>query len=445
MRKRAIVAAVLVAAAALGCYLWSQRLAAEIKLAYIYAYPVYEVEMARFKALKAPDAAGRQAVNGLVHRRALADPAQRLITTPNNDTLYSSGLLDLRGGPLRFDLPAFGKRYYSFTFYDEYTNAFDIVGTRTAGGDAQSFVLVGPAWDGPLPAGLRVVHSPTPQVWLLLRTLIDGPEDLAAVHRLQDGIKVQALGHGAIPDDLVDPAKDDGQAFVAVVNHALALNPPPAADAPVLALIGKAGIGPRAVTLTPELLDAWEHLYPAEKTSLVSLLNKPKALFPGLIQGWSYPPHIGSYGTSYLLRAAVALRGLLALPQEEAIYTEAREDAKGRPLDGARRYRLHLPAGAPPVGAFWSLTAYQVFDDGGLYFTENPIQRYAIGDRTRGLKRNADGSLDLLIQAAKPDGEGAANWLPLPKEHPALFFRAYLPQGGLLDGSFHYPPLEPLD
>jgi hypothetical protein len=44
----------------------------------------------------------------------------------------------------------------------------------------------------------------------------------------------------------------------------------------------------------------------------------------------------------------------------------------------------------PPVRGFWSLTMY----DQRQLFADNPIDRYAIGDRDK-LKFNPDGSLDL--------------------------------------------------
>ena len=36
---------------------------------------------------------------------------------------------------------------------------------------------------------------------------------------------------------------------------------------------------------------------------------------------------------------------------------------------------------------------------------KNPINRYSIGDRTKGVVRNADGSLDIYIQNAAPAGK----------------------------------------
>jgi hypothetical protein len=89
---------------------------------------------------------------------------------------------------------------------------------------------------------------------------------------------------------------------------------------------------------------------------------------------------------------------------------------------------------------------YEVQSDGRLFFADNPLHRYAIGDRTRGLKRNADGSLDILIQKDAPSAEQTANWLPVPESgRLQLTLRLYLPQAELLDGRFHFPALERLE
>lgn len=63
-------------------------------------------------------------------------------------------------------------------------------------------------------------------------------------------------------------------------------------------------------------------------------------------------------------------------------------------------------------------------------------------DRTPGLIRNADGSTDILIQH---DAPAAGNWLPVPAGGFVLVMRAYLPNAPLLDGQFHYPPIQRLD
>jgi hypothetical protein len=96
---------------------------------------------------------------------------------------------------------------------------------------------------------------------------------------------------------------------------------------------------------------------------------------------------------------------------------------------------LHFPAGGlPPVDAFWSVTLYGP----DHFFTANPIDRYAIGDHSPGLRYGPDGSLDIYIQHDPPAGH-EANWLPAPTGAFYLSMRLYLPQPPVLEGRYHYP------
>ena len=88
----------------------------------------------------------------------------------------------------------------------------------------------------------------------------------------------------------------------------------------------------------------------------------------------------------------------------EAVYPSAETDSRGDILSGDHQYRLHLVSGGMPVDAFWVLSMYEVTPDGRLFFLENPIKRYAIGDRTKGLKKNPDGSIDVLLKHKAPRG-----------------------------------------
>jgi hypothetical protein len=157
--------------------------------------------------------------------------------------------------------------------------------------------------------------------------------------------------------------------------------------------------------------------------------------------GWSYPqPGLGNFGQNDAYRAAVALEGLAALEPAEAMYMFTRTTADGAALDGSNNsYRIRLPADIP-VDGFWSLTLYEVTDD-RLFFVDNPIRRYAIGNRTPGLQRNSDGTIDILMQHAPPRGD-AANWLPAPRGPFRLGFRAYLPQPAFREGRFRLPGVQ---
>lgn len=70
---------------------------------------------------------------------------------------------------------------------------------------------------------------------------------------------------------------------------------------------------------------------------------------------------------------------------------------------------------------------------------ENRIKRYSIGDRTKGLKTEADGSLTLYIQAKSPGPDRESNWLPAPDGDFFLQMRLYEPTEEVLNGNYQLP------
>ena len=91
--------------------------------------------------------------------------------------------------------------------------------------------------------------------------------------------------------------------------------------------------------------------------------------------------------------------------------------------------------------AFWSITAYGEDD----FLIANPIQRFALGDRDP-LHFNADGSLDLWIQAEPPTAERQGNWLPVRAGAPFLLnARLYWPRAEALSGAWQMPGIERID
>lgn len=148
--------------------------------------------------------------------------------------------------------------------------------------------------------------------------------------------------------------------------------------------------------------------------------------------------NMGTYGTSYLRRAVVALMGLGANLPEDAIYPRAVKDSQGYPLNGSNQYVLHFDGDQlPPVEAFWSLTMYDM--DG--FAVKNDLNRYVITDADS--KYNDDGSLDIYIGNGSP-GEGLeSNWLPAPDGFFALIMRLYAPGPEALRGQWVPPALIP--
>jgi hypothetical protein len=414
-----------------------------IRDAFMIAFPVYEMVRTRQSSLAAAERSKQGGINRFAHRRTLSDHTHRGVTTPNNDTLYSSAWLDLSGGPVIIDVPATGERYFSLALMDLFTDHFAYFGTRATGGRAVRAFVVGPTWRGRVPAGMRLVRAPTNDVWALGRTLVDGPSDLAAARAVQDGLVITPAPGSPPPEPFTvsAPLDPDAGTFLAVVNAALARSPLPPIHRSRLERLKPAGVGPdvRWSAVPPATRAAWEAGLETLRASLSDALaaNSIKRA------GWTYPkPGIGNFGTNDAYRAAVALEGLAALEPIEALYTFTREDAAGAPLDGGRRYRLRVPA-VVPVDGFWSLSMYEVSGDGRLYFTQNGIGRFSIGNRTPGLVRNVDGSLDIIISREEPTtAKDRANWLPAPAGAFRMSFRAYRPRDAFRSLAFTLPPVQ---
>jgi hypothetical protein len=73
--------------------------------------------------------------------------------------------------------------------------------------------------------------------------------------------------------------------------------------------------------------------------------------------------------------------------------------------------------------------------DASDYLYPNRINRYAIGDRTPGLRRARDGSLTIDVQHGEPrSAEQRANWLPAPPGPFHLILRLYGPKPAAVSG-----------
>jgi hypothetical protein len=188
-------------------------------------------------------------------------------------------------------------------------------------------------------------------------------------------------------------------------------------------------------------------LDPATRRGLEKGISNARAMLraagnvplPDVRNGWIFPLGLADYGHDYLSRAAVAAGGYANRP-EESTYAARTVDDAGQPMTGAQRHHLHFrPEHIPPAGAFWSLSAYDALTRNLI---ENPIRRYSIGDRTRGLRKNADGSLDIHISRERP-ADGASNWLPVGEGPFYLVVRIYEPGPAVFDGSYALPPLRP--
>jgi hypothetical protein len=156
------------------------------------------------------------------------------------------------------------------------------------------------------------------------------------------------------------------------------------------------------------------------------------------VNGWMISKDIGRYGYKYMHRAAVVKGGYGNLP-EESLYPAALTDNEDNLLNGSNTYQLHFEAGQmPPVDGFWSLSLYTLGDS---QLAPNELRRYSIGDRSKDLHYNDDGSLTITLSYAQPDSK-LANWLPAPEGYFVAVMRLYEPSDAALDNSYQLPRIK---
>jgi hypothetical protein len=126
------------------------------------------------------------------HARQLLNADTRLIETPNTETLYSIVVVDLDGGPVVVEHPDFAGRYFRSTIWDLHSDTQTI--SQLQDGDAPPpYVVVRTGWSGEVPEGLRVIEVRSRYFQVAPHIAVTGEEDLAAVHALQDGLRVSRL------------------------------------------------------------------------------------------------------------------------------------------------------------------------------------------------------------------------------------------------------------
>jgi hypothetical protein len=436
-------------------------------LAYIWGFPLVTMER-QFNFMTSPNVPpgpGRGPANTISCARELVNASFTDVVTPNADTLYCQTQFDLTNEPVVLVVPLISSdRYSSFEFLDAYTNDYAYLGTRATESTGGTYLIAGPDWNGQVPEGMTKIWTPTNLAWLINRILVKGPADVDNVHTIQDQISVKPLsefqGNTTTPlssspttaaTTQTNASKEvpigpqpaliptTGIKIYDEISTAMSGNPLNPPDPVLVTKLASIGISP-GKTPSSQSNDTVKTALQTGITEGQKLIDAKVANAGAVVNGWLVNPQLGVYGTDYLLRAAVTQLGLGANIAQEALYPTTFTDIEGTPLNGTNNYVIHFnPGQTPPVDGFWSISMY----NNKSLFVDNPINRYAIGKYTEGLKNNTDGSLDIYIQNANPGADKESNWLPAPQDGFNLVLRMYLPQPQVLNGTWQLPLVQP--
>lgn len=426
--------------------------------AYFWAWPLVNMYNRRlhFAQVKEIGRSGplmQAPLNQLAMLTDYVAPEERSIACPNQDVVYGIGSLALDVSPVVIQVPDFGDRFWVYQIVDLRTDSFVQLGKmyNTTPG---FYLLVAPDWQGDVPKGItKVFRSPTNTGLAAPRIFMDDTDDdRRAIQSALTGITMYPLADydgtmkskdwTHLPEAPPPPPSEEESRwvfpdkFVDELPLVLADAPPlpgeEARYAQVLAVLA-------AAKANPELKQAMIDGAQDADEKLVTPLFQFRNYGQQLPHHWSTISNESAFGTDYFTRTAVAKSNIMVNSPNETKYFYQDLDADGARLNSANRYAVTFAKDAtPPVNGFWSLSIYNEHH----FFIANPINRFSVGTKNKDLKRAADGSLTIHVQAEAPsDPDQRANWLPAPKGDFSLYVRSYWPKAEITEGSWTPPPV----
>jgi len=423
---------------------------------YVYGFPLVMMDVTR-EVTTAVSKSGEYAapINQFARMRTYVSPDFKNVVRISVNSLWTFGFLDLDREPMIVTAPDPGDRYMVMQALNMWTDDFASVGTRTPAMKSGDFMIAGPKWTGTAPAGIKATfRSTTRYAWILVQISAATPADFPAVHALQDKFKITPLSAWGKPYEPpatvpVNPNVDltatpfdqvrlmTGEMFFRRLAVLLKDNPPYPADSGMMTKLKLLGIEP-GKDFDPSKLDQQVRKGINEAPWNVWKLLAEGPYSMSAVNGWVNMTNLGRYGTDYNTRAFIAFAGLGALTSDDCVYPSAFVDGDGHALDAAYKYVIHFPKDQLPPSAVkvWSISQYR-----DQFYVRNALDRYGILS-SMPLKFNADGSLDIYVQATSPGPERESNWLPAP---PSGMFnltaRMYQPARAAVDGTYSMPPV----
>jgi hypothetical protein len=425
-----------------------------------------------------------------------------LFLTGNCDTVYFWGFVDLSGGPLVLDVPALGAPSGILGTIDDmwfrWVTDIGLPGPdRSEGG---RYLLVGPGYEGPLPdSGFHVCHARTTRVTVIGRAFMVDNDPAVPLEAIRTGIRVSPYVAGAqgtavasylaghAPLGAAKPVPEthfieaSGLAFNTLfpgdygfwdtIDELVQEEPPEAGDPELLGLLAAVGIV-HGKPFKPDermrkiLEDASVVGNATART--VTFAARPEegfafypdsqwqsALFVGGYQFMDPPPQITADGAVpvgpsdgarkldsrtnfFYMATGITPAMCMRLTGIGSQYIYAMRDSEGNYFDGARDYRVTLPADIPE-SRFWSVILYDN-QTRSMLQTDQHLPR--LGSQSGTVETNANGSTDIYFGPTAPDGN-ESNWLQtVPGKGWWTILRLYNPLQPFFDKTWRPSEIE---
>jgi len=368
-----------------------------------------------------------------------------LIGLPNPDVVYTFVWLDTNEGLLVIEVPPHVLGFIN-DLWGRYVADVGITGPDQ--GQGGKYLLLPPGYTGDVPEGYFVLRSRTYGNLLLFRGFLVDGDPRPAVENTKKHFRVYPLTHAANPPAMhfVDvsgsaynmvPAND--ATFFDAVNTVVQEEPLEATDPETRGLLAAVGIrkgkpfapdahmqrilaeaaavgNATARAITFRTRDQTAYYYPDSAWQTCWIGNDYQFSPGGVLD---LDGRTLYFYLAWMVSPALAVK-MVGIGSQ---YATAFCDAAGQYLDGAKTYRLHLPAGIPAKD-FWTVMVHDPQTRSML----QTDQRFAsTGSQKEGIVVNHDTSVDVYFGPEPPAGK-EANWVQtIPGKGWFVLLRLYGP------------------
>jgi hypothetical protein len=386
--------------------------------------------------------------------------SKSLFLTANTETIYFWSWMDLKDGPVVVETPPNILGVVDDFWFRYVTDMGNAGPDKGKGG---KYLFVPPGYQGEIPSGYFVIKPPTFGNLLFGRAFMKDGDPKPGVASLKQGLRVYPLAKAPAPPKnhfinlsgaVMNTVHANNIEFYDEINQIVQEEPAGAYGPDMTGLFASIGMV-KGRPFAPDermkkiLTDAVAIGNASARA--IDFRNRDKAALIYPDRHWNTPFIGGSYEwlnegarnfdarTMFFYAATIDTPAMaVAMPGIGSQYAAANLDGKGNPFDGAKAYRLHVPANVP-VKDFWSVVVYDPQTRSML----QSDQQFPSLSSARGLKVNADGTTDVYFAPQRP--KDAANWIQtVPGKSWFLIFRLYGPLQAWFDKSWQLEDIQPV-
>ncbi|WP_306146926.1 MULTISPECIES: DUF1254 domain-containing protein [unclassified Roseibium] len=355
-----------------------------------------------------------------------------LFLTPNTTSVYQTAVLRMGDEPMVIETPPNVLGFINNAWF-KYVMDFGNLGPDQ--GKGGKFLILPPGFEGGVSTDgyTDVVQTDTYAHWVLWRGYLDengSPE--TAVSQTQEQFRIYPLSQADNPPEMtfVDVS---GKEFNTIhlmdarmfqeINNVVQAEPTYGESPELLGYLAAVGII-KGQDFAPDarMQSILERAAAAGAVTVKTLISKPRATeaywYPGE-SNWQNAFPGGAYtftidgamkhdfrSAFHFYATGITPAMAFKSPGKGSQYAFTYRDADGNALDGAKTYKLNVPANVPAKD-FWSFTLY---DNQTRSMLQTDKQFPALGSNDAGLVQNADGSTDIYFGPEAPEGK-ESNWL----------------------------------